>query len=174
MSGIALGTRYEVDPIPPVPEDTTYLDAGPLRIGVEFRHLTDDVLDAGFAYSPEAAAIVNADRPEQIDDQGFSIHVLDAGTGGEHLRFDMFDNDPHYHYIVPSSYNVLIPYDTDASGDMFEWVLECLRHRLPQMLRHAEADELAQRIAQPEVDRVLSEIERLMGERGRPMNGAAA
>lgn len=161
MSGISLGTRYDVDPIPPEDANTRYLEAGPLRVGVEFRHLTDDILDAGFA-DGAAKAIIDDARPEAIDDQGFSIHVFDAATGGEHLRFDMFDGDPHYHYIVPGSHNVLIPFDEAAFGDMLTWALECLRSRLPAMLRQAEAAELAERVDQAAVDALIPEIEALV------------
>jgi hypothetical protein len=168
MSGISLGIRYDVDPIPPEPASTRYLDAGPLRVGVEFRHLTDDVLDAGFA-GEAAKAIIDEARPEAIDDQGFSIHVMDTATGGEHLRFDMFDGDPHYHYIVPGSHNILIPFDENAFGDMLDWAIECLRSRLPAMLRFAEVPELAEQVDQDKVDAVIPEIVALVapGRGGR-------
>jgi hypothetical protein len=32
-------------------------------------------------------------------DEGVTIHVFDASDGHEYLRFDVFDDEPHYHYI---------------------------------------------------------------------------
>lgn len=158
MTGVTLGVRYDVDPIPPEDGNTTWFDAGPLRIGVEYRILDDDILTTGFAGDGAAAAIIDAARPDVVDDRGFSIHVVDAATGGEHLRFDMFEGDPHYHYIVPGSHNVLIAYDVNAFGDMVEWALDCLRSRLPQMLRYAEASDLAERVDQAAVDAVVPRV----------------
>jgi len=158
MSGVQLGTRYDVDPIPPDDDHTTYFDAGPLRIGVEYRVLDDAALAESFAADAAAAAIINAAKPDVVDDRGFSIHVFDAATGREHLRFDMFDGDPHYHYIVPGSHNVLIAYDEAAFGTMADWAVDCLRRRLPQMLRAAEAADLAERVDQAAVDRVIPEV----------------
>jgi hypothetical protein len=158
---ITLGIRYDVDPIPPDPAHTQFLDAGPLRVGVEFRHLTDEILDESFREG-QSKSIIDEARPDSIDDEGFSIHIHDAETGEEHLRFDMFDGEPHYHYIVPGSHNILVPFDENALGNMLEWALTCLQRRLPAMLRAAEAGELADRVDQAKVDVLIPEIRSLI------------
>jgi hypothetical protein len=159
MTGVELGTRYDIDPIPPEDANTTYFDAGPLRIGVEYRLLDDAILGEAFAADPGAAAVIDAAKPAVVDDQGFSIHVFGVDDGGERLRFDLFDGDPHYHYIVPGSHNLLIAYDQAAFGPMVPWAIECLRSRLPQMLRVAEAPQLADAVDQAAVDAILPDIE---------------
>ncbi|MBW2422688.1 MAG: hypothetical protein JRG86_00470, partial [Deltaproteobacteria bacterium] len=39
-------TRYSVMPIPPIEDRTTWFEAGPVRVGVEYRLLTDAVAAA--------------------------------------------------------------------------------------------------------------------------------
>ena len=56
-------TRYSVMPIPPVEAHTTWFDAGTIRVGVEYRLLTDAVAAAA---SLEAAS---GDERGQDQDQ---------------------------------------------------------------------------------------------------------
>lgn len=160
--GTHLGTRYDTVPIPPVPENTTWLDAGAVRIGIEYRNLDDDILDEAFAGRPDEAAIIDAARPETLVDRGWSLHVSDARTGDEHLRFDMFEDGPHYHYIVPRQYNLSIDFDPHACGDMFDWALGCVADRLPEMLRQAEAPELAAAVRAEDLVPALDEVRRIV------------
>ena len=90
-----------------------------------------------------------------------SIHVCDDGDGGEYLRFDAFDGDPHYHYLTPGVGHTVIIFDEAALGDMLPWTLHCLRERLPQMLTMAGAGDLVERIDIADVHAALPEIERL-------------
>ncbi|HEY5246571.1 MAG TPA: hypothetical protein VIJ60_12950 [Acidimicrobiales bacterium] len=145
MAGLELGTRYYNDPIPPVPEDTTYYPVSALSIGVEYRHLDDAVVNEVFNTATLQKSIAEG-RPDVIEDEGVSLHVCDGETGTEYLRFDVFVKEPHYHYIVPGEYNVVIPFDPAASGAMFEWAIGCIRERLEPMLANCGASELWQRV----------------------------
>src|ERR1700722_1684532 len=99
---IPVGYRFDVNPIAPIPENTIYIPAGPLAIGIEYRLLTDELIDETYASDTRSAAIIGDARPDdEIDDQGVSLHVCDAETMKEYVRFDVFADDPHYHYIVP-------------------------------------------------------------------------
>lgn len=91
-------TRYNVMPIPPVEARTTYFEFGSLRLGVEYRRLTDAVTAAAVLV---AAAGDERGQTTDLDDRGVSIHVFghQDGEDREFLRFDCFVEDPHYHYI---------------------------------------------------------------------------
>jgi hypothetical protein len=149
-----------VTPVPPDPEHTTYLEAGPLSIGVEYRVVGPETM----------VQMVDADgrtvtRPVQVTDTGASIHVCDGATGHEHLRFDAFDDDPHYHYLSPGRSNLVVMFDRAADGDMVPWALECLRHRLPAMLAKAGAEELGQAVGAGVPDGVIEEVAQLIHDR---------
>ena len=63
------------------------------------------------------------------------MHVCDASDGVEHLRFDCFENEPHYHYInTVEQGNLICRIDEIAEGDPVEWTVGRLRERLPEML----------------------------------------
>lgn len=120
-------------PIPFVEEACTEVDAGPLRILVESRRLTNEILlDAipGAAESlPEGTA---------FDDGGPSVHVLSKSDGLEYLRFDCFENEPHYHYVRHGrGENLICRIDDVAVGDPVAWTVERLRTRLAEMLDFA-------------------------------------
>lgn len=134
-------TRYEVMPIPPVEAQTEYFDAGPIRIGVEYR-LLNDAIAAAAVVEPGAGS--DPGVTEDVDDRGVSLHVFAPTEPGaeplEALRFDCFDEDPHYHYISwTAKTNEMIHIDPVADGDPLAWALERIRTRLPQMLERAGA-----------------------------------
>jgi hypothetical protein len=170
VTNVAVGQRYDVELIPPVPEHTTYIDAGALSIGVEFRVLTDEVVDANYANDDRAKEIVDAIRPARFDTTGLSFHVMDRQSGLEYLRFDMFDDGPHYHYIKPGEYHIAVMFDPYACGDMFEWSVNCLRTHLPAMLRQAGAAKLADRVDRRGLDAAID----LIVETGRTAVASAA
>jgi hypothetical protein len=145
-------------PIPPVPGQTRSVSAGPLSIGVEFRHVDAAVIDA--AYGDVAVRTAGDDTPQPpiVYDRGPSVHVCDGPTGVEYLRFDLFEDDPHYHYIHPGEYQLVVPFDRAASGDMAAWTLMRLSTRLPQMLAFAGAADLAAHLAPTDVDAALPAI----------------
>jgi len=151
-------------PIPPVEDHLIRFHAGAVDFGVEYRHLTDDIVSAHTSTKPEQAAMVAAARESRgntgiaIDDQGVTVHVFDAGTGLEHLRFDCFEEDPHYHYITPGSHHVGVGFDEAANGDCLAWVLLAIRDRLPEMLRITGADDLAARVDPVAVAEVLDQV----------------
>ena len=115
------------------PAKTIYITAGPLTFGIEYRHLQND--------------------------EGLCIHVFSdrAGAQDELLRFHWFERGPHYHYAW-STNDQLVPLDTTADGDPFQWTLERLRTRLPAMLIRAGAPDLARTLDQQDIDAALPKI----------------
>ena len=94
------GTSYTVPPIPPDAEHTTYIDAGAIRIGVEYRLLDNAELVANYQ-GDEMDEIKSALKDGLVvEDNGVSLHVVGSQDGHEYLRFDLFEGEPHYHYIL--------------------------------------------------------------------------
>ena len=159
-----VGVRRETVPVPPIEENLIRFHAGPVDLGVEYRHLTDDIMAAHTATKPDQAALVAAARQSggntgiPIDDQGVSVHVFDSQTGLEYLRFDCFSEDPHYHYITPGSHHVGVGFDEAANGDCLEWTLRAISRQLPAMLRQCGATQLAEQVDPSAVEAVLGEV----------------
>ncbi len=155
------GTVYTVPPIPPDPAHTTWVPAGALTIGVEWRELDDAELAANYA-GDAMAEIQDATGGRAVADHGVSLHVSGARDGHEYLRFDLFEADPHYHYIEPSgTRQTIVQFDRVALGEMLPWALEQLRSRLPEMLARAGGAELAGSIDRPRLEAGLVEVEKL-------------
>jgi len=153
-----LGNRYPSHTIiGPVAANTRYFDAGPVCIGVEYRLITSDIVNANLeaARREHGAEYVPVAVPA---DGGVSVHVVDASTNAEYLRFDMFDESPHYHYIHPGEYQLNIPFDRAAFGDMFPWVRDGLRGRLREMLEFCGATAVAARLDPAVLESVLPEV----------------
>jgi hypothetical protein len=151
-------TRYDTMPIPPVPAQTEFIEAGVLRFGVEYRLLTDAIAAAS---QTVAASGADAADPASFDDRGVSIHVYgDDGAGPlEYLRFDCFEEDPHYHYVSwKERSNEMLHLDPVADGDPLAWALERIRTRLPQMLARAGAAHIAARIDPRRLDEALPRV----------------
>ena len=151
-------TRYEVMPIPPLDEHTHFFDAGSVVIGVEYR-----LLDDAIAAASELQDATGADPgvAEDIDDRGVSLHVygVRAGEQLEYLRFDCFDEDPHYHYVSwRDKSNEMVHIDPVADGDPLEWALMRIRTRLPQMLARAGAEEIARTVDMASVEEILPRV----------------
>src|SRR5215210_4717505 len=129
-------------PVPAFLENTACFAAGAVTIGVEYRVLGEAmILDH---YGPDARAKFPNGAPAGmgavIDENGLSLHVFGTADGGEYLRFDCFDDAPHYHYLDPaSSRNVVHDHDSVAHGPILEWAFCALRSRLAPMLEHAGA-----------------------------------
>jgi hypothetical protein len=169
-------TRYELMPIPPVPEHTETFEAGVVAFGVEYR-LLNDAIAAASDVAPAQGREAVAQRavgersagPREdgtgsagsLDDRGVSIHVF-AEIGGERqevLRFDCFQEDPHYHYVSWSRRsNEMLHIDPVADGDPLAWALERIRTRLPQMLERAGAADAAAKVDLRRVDAVLPRV----------------
>jgi hypothetical protein len=180
-----IGHERHTVPVPPVEADTVYIEAGPLVIGVEYRVVTDAVLDDHYAKDEAARRAHWEVRAElgvaagEVDDHGPSVHVFDAESKAEYLRFDIFEGDPHYHYITPGEKHVAVAFDDIANVPYGEWVLIALARKMPEMLRKAEADALADRVdpvaleaALPKVAQALARVETL--RRPKPVQSATA
>jgi hypothetical protein len=151
-------TRYSLMPIPPVDANTEYFDAGPVRIGVEYRLLNDAIA----AVETLARARGDDPGPPQVpEDRGVSIHVfaLRDGQASEHLRFDCFEEDPHYHYVDHAQRsNEMLRMDPVADGDTVAWALERVRTRLPQMLERAGAGDVVARLDPRALEAILPRV----------------
>jgi len=158
------GTVYTIPPIPPDPEHTTYVEAGTLRIGVEWRLLDDAGLAAN--YEGKAMEEIQANlKTETVEDNGVSIHVLAVRDGHEYLRFDCFRAGPHYHYIEPSGERqTIVDFDRVALGDMLPWALHQLRERLAPMLEYSGGGALVPELDNRTIDAALEEVARLAHE----------
>lgn len=106
-----------------------------------------------------------------LSDQGLCIHALGDVDGEEVelLRFDCFDHQPHYHY-GPAQRNERLMLDQTTEGNSLDWTITQLRTRLPEMVRRAGYDELADAIDADQVAATLDEAEakaREMAQEGR-------
>ncbi|MAJ59784.1 MAG: hypothetical protein CBC48_07400 [bacterium TMED88] len=139
-------THYDLMPIPPIEAQTRFFKANPIVIGVEYR-----LLDEEIAASSETATARGSDMGPGagMDDRGVSLHVyaVEGGEKLEHLRFDCFDEDPHYHYVSwKDRTNQMVHIDVAAVGDPVDWALDCIGTRLPQMLDRAGAEETVKKL----------------------------
>jgi hypothetical protein len=163
------GNRYEVMPIPMVPEHCIPVPAGAVQLVVESRQLTDQILAETYADGEIPEAEVH------FEDFGASLHVCGAEDGLEHLRFDCFEFAPHYHYIEQGAQaNVIVRIDEIAVGDPIEFSLACVEQHLPAMLRNSGADVLADDVARQmdDVRAAVSKVRELMTRARRPAEPA--
>ncbi|MGI9433036.1 MAG: DUF7700 domain-containing protein [Myxococcota bacterium] len=151
-------TRYSVMPIPATEANTTFFSAGAIRLGVEFRELTDAVAAAAVL---ESASGDERGQTTELDDRGVSIHVFGHQDGEERefLRFDCFLEDPHYHYISwRERRNEMLHMDPIMSGDPVEFALECIGRRLPSLLARAGAPDVASAVDLAQVEQALPAV----------------
>ena len=126
---------------------------------VEYRRLSDAV--AAAAQLEPADGRVRGQTTE-LDDRGVSIHVFGKQDGEERefLRFDCFEEDPHYHYLSwRERSNEMLHMDPAALGDPVAFALECIERRLPALLRRAGAADLAAAVDVIALARVLPEVQ---------------
>lgn len=155
------GTVYTVPPIPPDAEHTTWVEAGPITIGVEYRLLDDAELAANYE-GEQMDEIQQATGGGTVEDNGVSLHVAGSDDGHEYLRFDLFEHEPHYHYIEPSGEKqTIVDFDRVALGAMLPWALERLRTRLDAMLAFAGGEALIPRLDRERIAASLVEVEKL-------------
>jgi len=71
-------------------------------------------------------------------DRGLAIHVFGPTDNEieEVLRFDCFENDPHYHLAWSYRDNLFIRID---SNQPFAWAIEVLRNEINKLLSEASA-----------------------------------
>jgi hypothetical protein len=174
-----IGKVYNIPPQPPVEANNHLLPAGVLTFGVEYRDLDPDSLRETYAGNEAHLAELEEKSPEGgFTDEGVSIHVCGSDDMHEYLRFDVFDGEPHYHYIHrPSAdgevVNNVIDFDTTAHGEMLPWAIDRIRNRLPEMLREAGGEHLVHGIDRALVDSVVDEV-RALAEAAQQANRAAA
>ena len=148
--------RYKLMPIAPIEHHTSFFEAGAVTIGVEYRLLTDDIVNQHMDRQGEHMDL------GPLDDRGVSLHVYGQGNGGErieHLRFDCFDEDPHYHYVDwDEGNNDIVQIDQVADGDSLAWALDRIRTRLPQMLERAGAGATAGKVDTAALEEVLPRV----------------
>lgn len=148
-----LGKLYQGDPLPVVVEATTYHPAGAVTFGVEGRALFEDGSNAPWAGGP-------------------TLHVFETATGLEHLRFDAFPGEEHYHYLTPGVQNHWVGFDTVADGPFVEWILARVRTRLAELLLFAGATALAEDIDPGVIDTVLVDVEARLRSRDLQLTDA--
>ena len=166
-----LGNYYSMMPIPAIQDHCIALDAGPITLVVESRQLTDELARENIA--PEISEAVDARAELGLDDYGATLHVNGTVDGLEHLRFDCFENEPHYHYIEQAAQaNTIVRIDEIAVGDPIDFSLACVENHLAEMLRNAGAVSLADEVAaQPDkVSAAVGEVRSLMERARRPVS----
>jgi hypothetical protein len=144
-----MAIEYRTLPVPAFVENTAMFVAGAITIGVEYRHLDEAVILA--FYGPDARAkfdnITPAGMGAVVEEDGVALHVFGTEDGAEYLRFDCFDDAPHYHYLDPATpRNVVVDYDAVAGGPVLSWALNAIEFRVGAMLAHAGAAALAARV----------------------------
>ena len=100
-------------------------------------------------------------RQEIMDDQGLCLQVY--SKVGDHdteiLRFDCFDQNPHYHY-GPENHNIRLHMDKTTAGNSLGWTLGNVRNKLSTMVERAGYEDLASNLeANPISDATLDELE---------------
>jgi len=166
-------TKYDLMPIAPIEARTEWFEAGPIAIGVEYRLLDDAIAAAAEKLAAVGSEGTGAAGAVGLDDRGVSLHVcaLEGGARVELLRFDCFQEDPHYHYVSwRERFNHMLHLDPVAEGDALAWALERIRTRLPEMLARAGAAELGARVDAAALARVLPRVA-AAAERARATSG---
>jgi hypothetical protein len=151
------GNRYDQLPIPMVQEHCIPVDAGAVQLVIESRRLTNAIVEETF--QGKVAADV------AFDDHGATLHVVGTDDGLEHLRFDCFEQEPHYHYIDHAAGgNTVVRIDELAVGDPIEFSLTCVEQHLSEMLGNCNVPALADQVKgrMGEVNDAMGEVRALM------------
>jgi hypothetical protein len=116
-------------------------------------HIGDTTIEAG------AVTFALQYRPGMAD-QGVSIQVVGnvKRKKTELLRFDCFDQRPHYHYD-PGDKNERFDLDKTTASNPIRWTMKQLRTRLPAMLTRAGYMTLAKKLDLDLVSSKLDEVE---------------
>ncbi|MDA1193341.1 MAG: hypothetical protein O3A46_16825 [Candidatus Poribacteria bacterium] len=92
-------------------------------------------------------------------DRGAAIRVW--GKRDDHdyqlLRFDCFDNDPHYHYD-PSGFDGQHHHDRAVVPDVVAWSLAMIRDNCKIMVKTAGYPDIAEQIDQRAVSAIVPEL----------------
>ncbi len=94
-----------------------------------------------------------------MPDQGVSLQVVSNVDGEEKelLPFDCFAQRPHYHYD-PDGKNIRYDMDKTTAGNPVGWTLRQLRARLPEMLKKAGYEDIANKL---DCNLVLSKLDQV-------------
>jgi hypothetical protein len=100
-----------------------------------------------------------------MPDQGVSLQVVGDvdGKKTQLLRFDCFDQRPHYHYD-PKHKNERFDMDKTTAGNPVGWMMKQLRSRLPAMLSRAGYEAVANRLDEAQVQAALDDVEKMARE----------
>ena len=118
-------------------------------------------MDKGSVVFNGGAVDITLEYRELMPDQGLCVQVFGKAEGQdtEILRFDCFDQMPHYHY-GPANHNIRLNMDKTTVGNPFGWTLDNLRSKLPAMIQRAGYEDLAAEVeANPVAAAVLDEVE---------------
>ena len=118
-------------------------------------------MDKGSVVFNGGAVDITLEYRELMPDQGLCVQVFGKAEGQdtEILRFDCFDQMPHYHY-GPANHNIRLNMDKTTVGNPFGWTLDNLRTKLPAMIQRAGYEDLAAAVeANPVAAAVLDEVE---------------
>jgi hypothetical protein len=128
----------------------TRIQAGTVTFGLQHRYI-----DGGAAHGQGAGGAGGSHA-----DQGVCIQAVASVNGKETelLRFDCFDNNPHYHY-GPENHNERIMLDQTVTGNSIGWTVKQLRSHLPEMVKRAGYETVARGINMGLVTRKLDEVE---------------
>ncbi len=124
------------------------------------------VIEAG------SVSIAMSYRDEIMDDQGMCLQVYSEvdGKDTEILRFDCFDQTPHYHY-GPENLNIRLNMDKTTAGNPLGWTINNLRENLSAMVERAGYEDLATSLESNPVSKdTLDKVEakaRMMSREGR-------
>ena len=124
-------------------------------------------MDKGSELFNAGCVDITLEYRELMPDQGLCVQVFGEvdGQDVEILRFDCFDQMPHYHY-GPANFNIRLNMDKTTVGNPFGWTMGHLRSKLPEMIRRSGYEALADAVAaNPVSDEVLDAVE----TRGREM-----
>jgi hypothetical protein len=174
-----IGKVYNIPPQPPAEKDTRYLPAGAITFGVEYRDVDPESLATTYAGNTAHLAELEERSPEGgFSDEGVSIHVCGTDDGHEYVRFDVFDDEPHYHYIHHPDddgniVNNVIDFDRTSLGEMLPWAIERLRTRLPEMLTEAGGDHLVPQLDAGLLERGIGEVQAMAEQAQRDRRAAA-
>lgn len=145
----------------PVEENMQRFDCSPLQFSVESRILNPTIQTERYLKVHDGEQ-----PPERMlrYDRGGTLHVSAPSSSGEmleRLRFDCFEERPHYHYICQSDdWCERYSFDEALNGLMSQWVLQTVGEQLPAMLRRVKVDEsVLAEIDEVQVRKVLGELE---------------
>ena len=120
-------------------DEVREIEAGGLRFSIEYRNFGGDRGPAVRVWGPVGRNQVQV------------------------LRFDCFEDDPHYHYD-PDNRNFHLHLNPETVPDPVAWSLGELQVNLPTMLRTAGFDKLAAKVDTAAVTAVLPDIQRAITE----------